>query len=167
MSAPKNPKAVIVLGVHRSGTSAIAGALALLGFHPGANLLPAVAGVNDNGFFEDQRVVGLNDEILALCDQDWRWPLSLPADWQSLPEIAPLRKRARALLVEQNGHHRWLLKDPRMCQTLPLWLAELDALGVSPHLLLVVRDAKEVAASLNKRDALAAPIAESLWLNHL
>ena len=167
MSAPQEPKAVIVLGVHRSGTSAIAGALALLGFHPGANLLPAVSGVNDNGFFEDQRVVALNDEILGLFDQDWRWPLSLPTGWQSLPELTPLRKRARAMLVEQNGHPLWLLKDPRMCQTLPLWLTELEALGVSPHLLLVVRDAKEVVASLNKRDELGAPLAESLWLNHL
>ena len=69
---------MIVLGVHRSGTSALAGALTKLGYFPGANLVHAVDGVNNSGFFEDQRVVDLNDQILALFDRDWRlvWVLA-------------------------------------------------------------------------------------------
>ena len=87
VAAPVNPKAIIVMGVHRSGTSALAGALSMLGFHPGSSLLPAVQGVNNNGFFEDQRVVDLNDRILGVLGRDWRWPTPLPQDWLKHPEL--------------------------------------------------------------------------------
>jgi len=155
------------MGVHRSGTSALAGALTVMGFHPGSSLLPAVQGVNNNGFFEDQRVVDLNDQILGLLGRDWRWPTPLPGGWLNESALQPLRKQARELLAEQETHGAWLLKDPRLCQLLPLWLEELAALGVAPSIVLIHRDVREVSQSLIKRDQLTPPQAEALWLDHL
>ena len=155
------------MGVHRSGTSALAGALSMLGFHPGSSLLPAVQGVNNNGFFEDQRVVDLNDRILGLFDRDWRWPTPLPEQWLEHTGLKPLKVEARKLLAEQDSHGAWLLKDPRLCQLLPLWLAELQALGISPSILLTYRDVREVCQSLMARDQLRPSQAEAIWLDHL
>ena len=167
VTAPVNNNAVIVLGVHRSGTSALAGALAGLGFHPGAALLPAVAGVNNNGFFEDQRVVDLNDEVLFRLGRNWCWPTPLFKDWTQRSDLADLRSRARELLLEQQSFGTWLLKDPRMCQLLPLWLAEMSAIDITPWVLLSYRDASEVCRSLLHRNALSVPLAERLWLDHM
>jgi len=139
----------------------------MMGFHPGSSLLPAVQGVNNNGFFEDQRVVDLNDRILGLLGRDWRWPTPLPEQWLEHADLKPLKSEARALLAEQESHGAWLLKDPRLCQLLPLWLDELQALGVTPSILLIHRDVREVSQSLINRDQLRASQAEGLWLDHL
>ena len=167
MTAPVNSSALIVLGVHRSGTSALAGALAELGFHPGSSLLPAVQGVNNNGFFEDQRVVELNDRTLQMLGRNWRWPTPLPNGWMEHPELAEIRGEIRNIVAEQENHGAWLLKDPRLCQLLPLWLTELRAIGVTPSILMTHRDLREVRQSLHARDQIAEPLAESLWLDHL
>ena len=156
-----------MLGVHRSGTSALAGALAVLGFHPGSTLLPAVQGVNNNGFFEDQRVVDLNDRALQLLGRHWRWPTPLPNGWMEQPELAEIRGEIREILSEQVSHGTWLLKDPRLCQLLPLWLEELRGIGVTPSILMTHRDMREVRQSLHVRDQIAEPLAEALWLDHL
>ena len=145
----------------------MAGALASLGFHPGSSLLPAVQGVNNNGFFEDQRVVDLNDRILGVLGRDWRWPTPLPQDWLKHPELKAARGEARALLAEQQAQGHWLLKDPRLCQLLPLWLEELQALNITVSIVLIHRDIREVSQSLSKRDQLTAPQAEAIWLDHL
>ncbi|MFM0308870.1 hypothetical protein P0D71_13905 [Paraburkholderia sp. RL17-383-BIF-A] len=56
---------VVVLGMHRSGTSAITRAMETMGADFGSRLMPAVAGVNDKGFFEDLDIVAINMEIMA------------------------------------------------------------------------------------------------------
>ena len=129
--------------------------------------MPPVDGVNNSGFFEDQRVADVNDAVLEALDRDWRWPLPMPSDWLSQPAMQPIRDRARTLLREQIAHPLWQLKDPRLCQTLPLWLAELDGLGCTPNILFAVRDGREVVQSLHKRDRMPRELAESLWLNSL
>ena len=173
MGSEGNSIGAIVLGVHRSGTSALAGVLTRLGFHPGSELLPAVPGVNNNGFFEDQRVVALNDAILAALGRDWRYPTELPVDWQARRELDDIRAEIRDFLEEHRQAPLWLLKDPRLCQLLPLWLEELH--NVEPtalaqgrlRILLSVRDVREVAGSLQRRDKLGTDVAEQLWVTHL
>ncbi len=160
-------RAVIVLGVHRSGTSALAGALAALGFHPGDRLLPAVAGVNNSGFFEDQRVVDLNDGLLAALDRSWSWPGPLPDDWQTQPAITAMQNRIYSYIEQQSANKHFLLKDPRLCQLLPVWLNAFERLGIRPHILLSYRQATEVSHSLQRRDKMSAATAEALWTNHL
>ncbi len=162
-----NGLAVIVLGVHRSGTSALAGALTALGFHPGDKLLPAVASVNNSGFFEDQRVVDLNDQLLAAAGRDWNWPGPLPAGWQNKTAVKALQPAINAYIEAQKHHTSWLLKDPRLCQLLPIWLDAFAESGITPRVLLSYRPVTEVSHSLQARDNLAATLAEQLWVAHL
>ena len=57
---------IAVLGMHRSGTSAVARGLKALGVELGEHLMPPAANNNDKGFFEDVDVNALNNEILKL-----------------------------------------------------------------------------------------------------
>lgn len=60
-----------MLGMHRSGTSMITRALVCLGVDLGDDLLDAVAGSNERGFWEDRSIVDLNDRLLAALGSRW------------------------------------------------------------------------------------------------
>ncbi|PZR23698.1 MAG: sulfotransferase family protein, partial [Azospira oryzae] len=64
-------KLVIVLGMHRSGTSAITRGLKVIGVELGDRLEPPAAGINDKGYWEDMDLVALNVEMLDVCGRSW------------------------------------------------------------------------------------------------
>lgn len=161
------PQGVLVLGMHRSGTSATAGALARLGFHMGSRLVPPAAD-NPKGYFEHADVVGLNDRLLALLGRAWDDVRALPDGWAQDSRLAPLVAEMReAVLPALTADVPWATKDPRMSRTLPLWRASLQAVGVPVACILVLRHPREVAASLAARDAMPSPQASLLWLRHV
>ena len=84
---PDEKRAVLVLGMHRSGTSAVAGAVHLLGAEPPKHLIPAAAD-NPSGFFEATTVLGVNDWILKAGGSTWFDCLNFD------PDSLPLRSRA-------------------------------------------------------------------------
>ena len=69
-SGDSTRKALLVLGMHRAGTSALARVLALRGASLPENLLPANQG-NVDGYWEPQGVVELNERIFDACDTAW------------------------------------------------------------------------------------------------
>src|SRR4051794_27736950 len=79
-------QAVLVLGMHRSGTSAMAGALALCGFATGSDLMPAAAD-NPKGFWEHAGVVAIHERLLRALDRPWHDPRPLPDDWLDHPAV--------------------------------------------------------------------------------
>src|SRR5687768_7609969 len=110
---PSNRRALLVMGMHRSGTSALARVLALRGADLPSHLLPANEG-NRSGYWEPRRVVELNDRILASFNVAWDDPFA-PA-CVSLSAIPPhFIAEARALLGEEYAASSNLivLKDPR------------------------------------------------------
>src|SRR6266446_6985151 len=56
-------KAIVVLGMHRSGTSALCGALDVLGVNFGKHLMTANE-ANTKGYWEHPEIVALHDELL-------------------------------------------------------------------------------------------------------
>ena len=72
-------KLIVVLGMHRSGTSAVIKALSCMGVSLGDNFMPA--GIdNPKGFFEDKAINQLNIEMLEAIGQHW-FSLSLIVSW--------------------------------------------------------------------------------------
>ena len=138
-----------------------------MGFHPGDQLIAAAANVNPHGFFEDERAIEANEAILQALGRDWRLPLPLPDGWQDNPAIAGPRTQIRALLRAQQQQGQWLLKDPRLCLLLPLWLTELAALDIEPRIVMMYRDPDAVAQSLLVRDELPIATGLQLWLTNL
>lgn len=166
------PRTVLVLGMHRSGTSLLAQVLDRAGVAMGDNLMPPDEH-NPDGYFEDLEIVAVHDRILTALDRAWgsmRSTLPLPEGWQQHPEVIAGRADLRAIVdrrLAARAEAAWGFKDPRTCRLLPLWLDLLDEAGSPPVLLLSNRAPAEVARSLEKRDGLPPRIGELLWLIHV
>src|ERR1700722_4433954 len=114
---------ILVVGVHRSGTSAMAGALEAMGLDAGPpdGLMAGDVG-NPDGYYELQAVADLNDEILAHLGGAWHSPPALGPSWNASVPIAGFVRRARDLLAASYGKRTdFVLKDPRISLVLPLW----------------------------------------------
>ena len=158
---------LVVLGMHRSGTSALAGTFSQLGFNLGDELIPATADANPKGYFEHAQVVQVHDHLLAALGMDWQDPRPLPEGWRAHPVAREAAARLRTLIGELVADGATaVLKDPRMCRFLPLWLELLDDLGVETHFAFIARHPVEVAASLRRRDDMSEYRAGMLTLAH-
>ncbi len=156
--------AVLVLGMHRSGTSALARSLNLAGVELGDDLLPAAAD-NEQGFWEHRQIQFIHDRIYEALGRDWTHVSPLPPAWWDRAEIWPHRQILREELRQDFGQFPlWGVKDPRLCAMLPLWLPLLADLGVTPRCVLIVRNPGEVARSLAARDGMPPSRALLLWV---
>jgi glycosyltransferase involved in cell wall biosynthesis len=159
---------IIVLGMHRSGTSALTGVLSLLGIQPGENLLPAMEDVNPKGFWEHAEIVAIHDRLLAALNSSWSDESPLPEQWWLLPQVAPFQKQIISVLRKDfSTLPIWLIKDPRMCRLLPMWKNIFREFNCKPLFVLSLRHPAEVASSLKKRDGLPEASACLLWLTHM
>lgn len=164
---PGERQAVLVLGMHRSGTSAVAGAVHLLGVEPPKHMILA-AGDNPSGFFEAISVLGVNDWILDAGGSTWLDCLGFD------PDVLSPRSRAIGLALvnfslvrEFTNASLLLLKDPRLCLVLDYWLPVLQSTQTTPAALLVLRNPNEVVASLLQRDRFPAAFIAALWLRYM
>lgn len=140
-------KLVVVLGVHRSGTSLLTAGLEHLGCnlgvfedHPEAQ--------NPKGFFEHPDIRAFNDRLLAVLGASWdNWSFDARAEFSG-PEFEPHRKEAQELLQTAfAGVDLAAVKDPRMSSLLPFWKAVFRETGLEPNYVLVLRHPAEVARS--------------------
>ncbi|MFC4276047.1 sulfotransferase [Achromobacter aloeverae] len=162
---PKKGNVVLVLGMHRSGTSAVAAGLENLGVFMGSTLAHADEW-NPKGYFEERKIVAFNDQLLQLADR--RWDSPLPPDPVPSPSWPRQLAPAASLLEEIFGDAAtWGFKDPRMCLLSSFWQQVFASMGIVPHLLFVLRHPAEVAHSLARRDGISAKRAAWLWLTHL
>lgn len=160
-------QALIVLGMHRSGTSAVAGALAKLGAAAPANLMPEHPD-NPKGYWESAPLARLNDRILEAAESSWHDWRPISDAWFDTPDAKNLtRVAAEALKLEFPDDGPIVLKDPRICRLFPLWRSALDQAGYAPIIATPLRRPVEVAASLAKRDDFSMGRAYLIWLRHV
>ncbi len=147
-------KPIVILGMHRSGTSATTRALGLLGASMGP--LP-----NMGKFWENQPMRRVNEELLEVFGGGWECPPVLTDDWVASPEAERLLPLARdTLRAEFDDAPVMVWKDPRTCITLPFWRQVFDE---DPVVVLIHRHPIEVAGSLLTRNHLARGHAFALW----
>ena len=160
-------QAVIVLGMHRSGTSATAGTAVRLGLlKPSTMLAPAAD--NPSGFYESLPVAGLNHLLLRAAGCQWHDCLSFDlGTLNSTVLTAAYESAIRILRAEFGDGPGYVMKDPRLCLTLPIWIQALHAMGDKISILLVVRHPVEVTRSLFRRDRLPESAMAAVWLHHL
>lgn len=165
---PTSATCIVVLGMHRSGTSALTGVLSLLGIHAGESLLPATENVNPKGFWEHAEIVSIHDKMLKALGSSWEDESPLPDGWWHSPLVADYRNKIISALRHDFGNlSSWLIKDPRMCRLLPLWKEVFPALACKPLFILALRNPAEVAHSLRKRNDLNEAESCLLWLTHM
>lgn len=159
--------AILVLGMHRSGTSAFTRVMNLLGCQLPSTLLPS-ADDNSAGFWESGQVVAFNDRVLAVAGSRWDDWLPLNPGWIASAARNDFVIRAREVLQAEFGASPILvLKDPRICRLAPLWLEALEGLNIQPAIALPVRHPGEVADSLEARAGSQGGFGLLLWLRHV
>ena len=169
-AAPKPTQKVIILvpGMHRSGTSAIAGTLNLLGVSiPGALMPPTDD--NKRGYFENTRIVAWHDKLLEQLKSRWEDPLPLrEGSLRSPPVRSAAAHELAALFRQEFGDEPMVLvKDPRLCRLLPVWFDAFSGGDRDLFSVVPVRHPFEVATSLQRRDSLPRAHALALWLHHV
>ena len=159
--------AVLVLGMHRSGTSAVTRVLNLLGVALGSHMMRP-GHDNPSGFWEHGEAVAIHDALLAALGMAWDDPRPLPKGWLR-SKAGRSAQQAIAALVQREftGTALWAVKDPRLCRLVPLWTQVLAAQGISARALLVTRSPVEVARSLGQRNELPFAVGQLLWARHL
>jgi hypothetical protein len=159
--------ALLVLGMHRSGTSSIAGAMVRLGGAAPLNLLPP-ADDNPTGFWESRVLVTLNDEVLAAGGSRWDdWRQFDPTRIDAAAAIE-LKSRAKSALAGEFGDASLaVIKDPRMCRLMPFWSSVFQEANWSVRPILQLRSPLEVAQSLNRRDGIPLSLGCLIWLRHV
>ncbi len=123
---------------------------------------------NPRGYWESRSLMALHERILSSMQMRWFDTERLPDGWQSVPEISNSKVMISAFLEEQfPAEELFLLKDPRMCRLIPLWVEVLESIDVDIKIVIPVRHPLEVASSLARRDDLLADSACLLCLRHL
>jgi hypothetical protein len=161
-------KLIVVLGMHRSGTSAVTRSLKTLGVDLGDALIPAVAGDNDKGFWEDADTLSINQDLMAALGVIW-CPLS-PYDWSKIDagHLQEFQRQAVELLeTKLRNVDAFGIKDPRLTRLLMFWRPVFERLCVDVRYVLVVRNPLSVAASLKHRNGFSEFRSLLLWLRHV
>ncbi len=148
---------IIIFGMHRSGTSALAGMLHSAGISLGEVFMTPLP-ENPKGFFEDLRIQGVNKKIIKSIGKEWN-------DVPTIKDLQQVPKQVLQLIPQVYDYFRtqfktWAWKDPRLCLTFPLWAKILPLEEV--HVLFIVRHPMSVAISLQTRNQM--PIEEGLEL---
>lgn len=158
---------LMVLGMHRSGTSALAGVLQLLGVAPPKNLIPADES-NRTGYWEPLHLALLNEQLLLELGSRWD-------DWRPVrvEELSASRLRfyhdeiARLLDGEYGGMPTIVLKEPRISRIVPIYQQLLTSLRYKTDYVTITRNPLSVAKSLAKRDGMDLGFASLVWLNYV
>jgi hypothetical protein len=167
LDGAQRDKLIVVLGMHRSGTSAMTRALVALGAQLGSRLLGPIPGNNDKGFFEDVDVLQINIELLAAAGADWHTVGSIDLTRVDPFALVRLQQHAVKKLREKCSGGIFALKDPRICRLLPFWQPAFEAAGLDVRYVISVRNPISVAQSLNKRDRFSEVKSYLLWLMHV
>jgi hypothetical protein len=155
---------LVVLGVSRSGTSALARVLSLLGGALPATIMPAGHG-NETGHWEPLKLMELNEAIFIQLGRDRDDPQPLPAGWFcSAAGAVCAEKMADVIAAEYGEAPLLVIKEPRLCRLAPLLFAALARLAIAPRVILPIRHPGEVALSLARRDGIAPDHSERTWL---
>lgn len=152
---------LIVLGMHRSGTSTVARLLNMMGayFAP-AELAMLATEYNEKGYWERMDVFGVHEEMFHALGMGWDRVAHFDARRLAEPEfVAKFRPRIEQILLDLDARRPWFVKDPRLNLLLPFWQPLLEV----PVCIYVHRNPIQVAQSLRKREGFPLSLGLALW----
>jgi hypothetical protein len=164
---------VLVLGMHRSGTSLCSHVLSALGVDmtdkvagPGSQTLSSD---NARGHWERWEIVDFHDRIFGLFNQGYYSPLhdfELPVAWWADPQVVKTRREMVTFLEKRMGPELFGFKDPRSVRLMPLWHQITKELKLTPKIIYCLRNPAQVARSLHSRDRLSLDLGEYRWFSY-
>jgi hypothetical protein len=160
------PDPVLILGMHRSGTSALGGALEPLGLTVGKTVMPPQQ-ENPKGFYENNSLTELHEKFLASIGSNWRDLAPVGEERFQGAAAVRFQRELLQLLIDEFGGDRPLIKDPRMCRLMPLWVPLIKEHFPLACFILPIRHPVEVAYSLRRRGHLTLGEGLKLWVVHV
>jgi hypothetical protein len=162
---------VVVLGMHRSGTSLCSHVLSALGIDmtddvsaPRSGLLQAD---NPKGHWERWEIVEFHDRILRSFNRVYEsvaHDFCLPAAWWADQRVASVRREIVAYLQGRMEGAPFGFKDPRTVRLMPIWHQIFAELKLAPKIVYCLRDPVQVGRSVHARDGLSPELAQYRWL---
>jgi GT2 family glycosyltransferase/glycosyltransferase involved in cell wall biosynthesis len=151
---------ILVLGMHRSGTSVVSRLLNMMGayFAP-EGVEMAAHHSNPKGFWERKDVYEHCKKLLASIGCDWQRLSQFNINALPAEVITEFKEDATRIILGMDAHRPWFLKEPRMCLLAPLWLELLEL----PVCVFVYRSPLEVARSLEIRNGFSGTFSFALW----
>lgn len=162
-------KVYVVLGMPRSGTSAITRSLEVLGICLGDHLIPANVRWNAKGYFEDQDIVRqVNKKVLNTLFDNWESINILEPQQFLQPALEDIRAKAVQLIQDRyENKSQWGFKDPRTVRLLPFWQSIFNELSLDEHYIITLRNPLASAHSFKNLTKIDLEKALLLWLAHL
>lgn len=159
---------IVVLGMHRSGTSLIARSLKCIGYELGDKLEPAAIGINEKGYWEDIDIVVLNEEILKFCEMSWysTTPLS-DLHLKRLADAGYVEKAIEIIRSKIDRYKKFAFKDPRTAKLILFWRRVFELGEFNVKYVVSYRNPLSVAKSLAKRDDMQILHACLMWAEHI
>lgn len=157
--------AIIIAGMHRSGTSALARVLSLVGAELPRTLM-APGSDNPKGFWESALIADVNDAVLAELGSSWDDVLAFQLRRRELlNQPSAVRKIRDVISNEFTGDTGSIVvKEPRAALLLDVWMGALSAEGFVPRVVIPVRNPLEIAGSLAVRNGFSLGRSLLLWL---
>jgi len=157
-----------ILGMGRSGSSALARVMALCGGRLPESLLPANP-ANPTGFWEPSSAIELNARFLkasgsSFFDTQMNQEVSEydPLGREFVSDITALLESCR----DPASNAPLIFKEPRISVLLRFWLGAVQRTGFSPCAVIPVRHPQEVASSLGAWKGLPPEHTAELWLKY-
>lgn len=158
---------ILIVGMHRSGTSAVARVTSILGAALPKRVLGPREG-NPTGHWEPLELVNLHDRLLAAASSAWFDVRKFdPTKIDDRGWIQFNIEFVRLIQEEYEAAACFVIKDPRVCRLVPVWRKVLDAARIRPAIVIPYRHPLEVALSLRDRDGMDVNYAALLWLRHV
>ena len=149
-----NPKTLIILGMHRSGTSCITRIFNLCDVYLGKALMKAQLD-NPEGFWENELVFEINEKILKQSGGSWDNP-------PNKLKVTIFDKLSMLSILYSARGNVLGIKDPRMLITWEVWkplISNYSIVGIFRHPL-------SVAKSLEKRNGFDISDSLDLWFKY-
>lgn len=150
---------ILILGMHRSGTSALSGTLNILDVYLGSELMKPKE-QNAKGFYENMLLYRLNEKLLKAMGSSWD---DVFYNEKKLEEIQDISELELVLKQEFQYSQIFAIKDPRLAYLFPLYTRALTNLGVDVKVIIPFRNPIEVANSLSARNKFSQEKGLLLW----
>jgi len=156
---------IVVLGMHRSGTSVLTGLISFFGGYIGADLMKPTED-NPKGYFENNKIYLLNEKILREQSESWD-NYSFDIDSIDSGSFERYVIHAKAVIEDELKYvNKLIIKDPRLCLLFPIWERALNELDIKIKLVFAYRSPIEVSHSLLKRDEIAIEKGLMIWSHY-
>lgn len=160
MQAPQQKPCILILGMHRSGTSCLAGSLQQQGVYLGE--VYEWNPHNLKGNRENPQIMELNESLFTAHQGSWDHPPNQMSHWS---ESQQQQRDQLIQALSAGAKQAWGFKDPRTLINLSFWLAGLQN-NYALSYIGTFRHPLAVAQSLYKRNGTPLEAGLALWYHY-